>query len=125
MPVHVGPRWWPPVPPPPPSSTPCWVGPQVASPQRIPATVAPTLLLSPSVFSQAKAAGPPQDGGPAPGPPAPRPPAPEEAPVLSRGQLQDTLLHLIRVRAQGRVRVGSGWGQGQGGVRVRVGLGWG
>ncbi|CAL8330137.1 unnamed protein product [Boreogadus saida] len=63
----------------------------VASPQRIPATVAPTLLLSPSVFSQAKAAGPPQDGGSAAGPPAP-----EEAPVLSRSQLQDTLLHLIR-----------------------------
>ncbi|CAL8318464.1 unnamed protein product [Lota lota] len=67
----------------------------VISPQRIPATVAPTLLLSPSVFSQAKAAGHPQDGCPIPGT-GPRPPAPEEARVLSRSQLQDTLLHLIQ-----------------------------
>ncbi|KAL6459512.1 hypothetical protein MHYP_G00312710 [Metynnis hypsauchen] len=53
---------------------------KVNSPQRIPATVAPTLLLSPSMFSQAK---------------APRA-EPEEPRVLSRSQLQATLLHLIR-----------------------------
>ncbi|XP_036433649.1 mRNA-decapping enzyme 1B [Colossoma macropomum] len=53
---------------------------KVNSPQRIPATVAPTLLLSPSVFSQAK--GPRTE--------------PEEPRVLSRSQLQAILLHLIR-----------------------------
>ncbi|KAI4883276.1 hypothetical protein NFI96_008489 [Prochilodus magdalenae] len=53
---------------------------KVNSPQRIPATVAPTLLLSPSVFSQAKGART----------------EPEEPRVLSRSQLQATLLHLIR-----------------------------
>ncbi|XP_051911474.1 LOW QUALITY PROTEIN: mRNA-decapping enzyme 1B [Hippocampus zosterae] len=45
---------------------------QAPSPQRIPATVAPTLLLSPSVFSQKKSG------------------------VLSKSQLQATLLHLIQ-----------------------------
>ncbi|KAG7270300.1 hypothetical protein CRUP_030200 [Coryphaenoides rupestris] len=80
----------------------------VLSPQRIPATVA--LLLSPSVFSQAKGAviaaaavGPPlQDSCPLPvpvaGPAAPRgPPVPEQqARLLSRNQLQETLLHLLQ-----------------------------
>ncbi|XP_066523152.1 mRNA-decapping enzyme 1B [Hoplias malabaricus] len=53
---------------------------KVLSPQCIPATVAPTMLLSPSVFSQAK--GPRTE--------------PEEPQMLSRTQLQATLLHLIR-----------------------------
>uniref|UniRef100_A0AAZ3ST39 Decapping mRNA 1B n=1 Tax=Oncorhynchus tshawytscha TaxID=74940 RepID=A0AAZ3ST39_ONCTS len=53
----------------------------VISPQRIPATVAPTLLLSPSVFSQAKRPQAPDD-------PQPR--------GLSKSQLQATLLHLIQ-----------------------------
>ncbi|KAJ3612546.1 hypothetical protein NHX12_020817 [Muraenolepis orangiensis] len=67
-----------------------------ASPQRIPSTVAPTLLLSPSVFSQAKAVpGLPRDGGPVSGQ-GPRPPASEDARLLSRSQLRDTLLHLIQ-----------------------------
>ncbi|XP_072528951.1 mRNA-decapping enzyme 1B [Salminus brasiliensis] len=52
----------------------------VCSPQRIPATVAPTLLLSPSMFSQSKGLRT----------------EPEEPRVLSRAQLQATLLHLIR-----------------------------
>uniref|UniRef100_A0A3P9BKM7 5'-(N(7)-methylguanosine 5'-triphospho)-[mRNA] hydrolase n=1 Tax=Maylandia zebra TaxID=106582 RepID=A0A3P9BKM7_9CICH len=46
----------------------------VISPQRIPATVAPNLLLSPSMFTQTK----PSSG------------------ILSRSQLQATLLHLIQ-----------------------------
>uniref|UniRef100_A0A3B1JBM5 5'-(N(7)-methylguanosine 5'-triphospho)-[mRNA] hydrolase n=1 Tax=Astyanax mexicanus TaxID=7994 RepID=A0A3B1JBM5_ASTMX len=53
---------------------------QVCSPQRIPATVAPTLLLSPSVFSQSKGVRA----------------EPEEPRVLSRTQLQTTLLTLIK-----------------------------
>ncbi|XP_026864509.2 mRNA-decapping enzyme 1B isoform X1 [Electrophorus electricus] len=53
---------------------------QVSSPQCIPATVAPALLLSPSMFSHTK-------GAPAEW---------EEPRVLSRAQLQATLLHLIR-----------------------------
>ncbi|XP_049329023.1 mRNA-decapping enzyme 1B [Astyanax mexicanus] len=52
----------------------------VCSPQRIPATVAPTLLLSPSVFSQSKGVRA----------------EPEEPRVLSRTQLQTTLLTLIK-----------------------------
>ncbi|XP_055081580.1 mRNA-decapping enzyme 1B isoform X3 [Periophthalmus magnuspinnatus] len=60
---------------------------QVISPQRIPATVAPSMLLSPSVFSQTK---------PSPGPAqAPRP-GPNPVQILSRSQLQATLLHLIQ-----------------------------
>ncbi|XP_028970333.2 mRNA-decapping enzyme 1B isoform X2 [Esox lucius] len=74
---------------------------QVISPQRIPATVAPTLLLSPSVFSQAK---PPQVQPKAPGdPPGPptallSPRAPDETQSwgLTKSQLQATLLHLIQ-----------------------------
>ncbi|CAK6961406.1 mRNA-decapping enzyme 1B [Scomber scombrus] len=52
---------------------------QVISPQRIPATVAPTMLLSPSVFTQSKSS-----------------PLQKEIRVLSKNQLQATLLHLIQ-----------------------------
>ncbi|RXN17826.1 voltage-dependent calcium channel subunit alpha-2 delta-4 [Labeo rohita] len=55
---------------------------QVSSPQRIPATVAPTLLLSPSVFTQTKATR--------------AEPEPAEPRALSKTQLQATLLHLIK-----------------------------
>lgn len=55
---------------------------QVMSPQRIPATVAPTLLLSPSVFAQTKATR--------------ADPEPAESRGLSKSQLQATLLHLIK-----------------------------
>ncbi|KAM4615649.1 uncharacterized protein ACJ7VT_010738 [Polymixia lowei] len=73
---------------------------QVISPQRIPATVAPALLLSPSVFSQAKSStggftAVPQDSCSAP-PSMSRAPQQEELRVLSRSQLQATLLHLIQ-----------------------------
>lgn len=66
---------------------------QVISPQRIPATVAPNLLLSPSVFSQAKSGG--LESCPAPSPLS-RPPRQEEIRVLSKSQLQATLLNLIQ-----------------------------
>ncbi|XP_062338627.1 mRNA-decapping enzyme 1B [Osmerus eperlanus] len=64
---------------------------QVISPQRIPATVAPTtLLLSPSVFSQAR-----PDCCPPPS--VLRPPQPQDQPrLLSKSQLQASLLHLIQ-----------------------------
>ncbi|XP_042366948.1 mRNA-decapping enzyme 1B [Plectropomus leopardus] len=72
---------------------------QVISPQRIPATVAPNLLLSPSVFSQAKSGGGlsavAQETCPVPSTLS-RPPLQEEIRVLSRSQLQATLLHLIQ-----------------------------
>ncbi|XP_026218635.1 mRNA-decapping enzyme 1B [Anabas testudineus] len=72
---------------------------QVISPQRIPATVAPTLLLSPSVFSQAKSSGSlsvgAQESCPAPLSLS-RPSMQEEGRVLSKSQLQVTLLHLIQ-----------------------------
>lgn len=55
---------------------------QVMSPQRIPATVAPTLLLSPSVFAQTKVTR--------------ADPEPVESRALSKSQLQATLLHLIK-----------------------------
>ncbi|XP_042597925.1 mRNA-decapping enzyme 1B-like [Cyprinus carpio] len=55
---------------------------QVSSPQRIPATVAPTLLLSPSMFTQTKATR--------------AEPEPVEPRALSKTQLQATLLHLIK-----------------------------
>lgn len=69
---------------------------QVISPQRIPATVAPTtLLLSPSVFSQSKA--PPSQTDSCPPPSVLRAPqGPEDTVALSRSQLQATLLHLIQ-----------------------------
>lgn len=70
---------------------------QVISPQRIPATVAPFMLLSPSVFSQVKSSGGlpavTQDNCPAPSTCPPQ----QEIRVLSRGQFQSTLLHLIQV----------------------------
>ncbi|XP_004548294.1 mRNA-decapping enzyme 1B isoform X4 [Maylandia zebra] len=72
---------------------------QVISPQRIPATVAPNLLLSPSMFTQTK----PSSGLSAVGQESshtpstvPRPPLQEEVRILSRSQLQATLLHLIQ-----------------------------
>ncbi|KAJ8008808.1 hypothetical protein DPEC_G00082270 [Dallia pectoralis] len=78
---------------------------QVISPQRIPATVAPTLLLSPSVFSQGKPPRPQVQAHPtacrdAPGPPSPvlSPGAPDGTHSwgLTKSQLQATLLHLIQ-----------------------------
>lgn len=70
---------------------------QVISPQRIPATVTPTLLLSPSVFIQTKPSSGlvVQESIPAPST-LPRPALQEEIRVLSRSQLQATLLHLIQ-----------------------------
>ncbi|XP_057179833.1 mRNA-decapping enzyme 1B [Triplophysa rosa] len=55
---------------------------QVISPQRIPATVAPTLLLSPSMFAKTKTT-------------TTRTTAEPEPRALSKTQLQATLLHLI------------------------------
>ncbi|XP_064872186.1 mRNA-decapping enzyme 1B isoform X1 [Oncorhynchus nerka] len=77
---------------------------QVISPQRIPATVAPTLLLSPSVFSQAKRPQAKASGDthcpPSPHPPsallAPQAPDDPQPRGLSKSQLQATLLHLIQ-----------------------------
>lgn len=72
---------------------------QVISPQRIPATIAPNLLLSPSMFTQTQ----PSSGLSAVGQESshtpstvPRPPPQEEVRILSRSQLQATLLHLIQ-----------------------------
>ncbi|KAF7652625.1 hypothetical protein LDENG_00094090 [Lucifuga dentata] len=73
---------------------------QVISPQRIPATVAPNLLLSPSAFTQARSSGGlsavSQDR--CPGPSAlTKPPMQDQLHgVLSRSQFQATLLHLIQ-----------------------------
>ncbi|XP_033989205.1 mRNA-decapping enzyme 1B [Trematomus bernacchii] len=73
---------------------------QVISPQRIPATVAPNLLLSPSVFTQAKSSGGlsagSQENCPAPPSVCRPPPLQQEGRVLSRSQLQATMLHLIQ-----------------------------
>ncbi|KAM9705405.1 mRNA-decapping enzyme 1B [Menidia menidia] len=72
---------------------------QVISPQRIPATVAPTMLLSPSVFTQTKPSGglpgAARDSCPAPSALS-QPSLKNEVGVLSRSQLQATLLHLIQ-----------------------------
>lgn len=71
---------------------------QVISPQRIPATVAPTMLLSPSVFTKTKS-GAGMSGVQELSHVSsnlPRAPLKEEVRVLSRSQLQATLLHLIR-----------------------------
>ncbi|NXN84176.1 DCP1B enzyme, partial [Bombycilla garrulus] len=75
---------------------------QVLSPQRIPATVPPTLLMSPMVFSQPSPAAPKACDGPEPSSassaslllplPAPEPPSTS----VSKLQLQETLLHLIQ-----------------------------
>ncbi|XP_049617494.1 mRNA-decapping enzyme 1B isoform X1 [Syngnathus scovelli] len=72
---------------------------QGPSPQRIPATVAPTLLLSPSVFSQVKSdvASPAAATAQDPYPSASSSYTPQkETRVLSRNQLQAVLLHLIQ-----------------------------
>uniref|UniRef100_A0A087XH77 5'-(N(7)-methylguanosine 5'-triphospho)-[mRNA] hydrolase n=1 Tax=Poecilia formosa TaxID=48698 RepID=A0A087XH77_POEFO len=72
---------------------------QIISPQRIPATVAPTLLLSPSVFTQTKSssrlpvAAPESNSVPST---LCKPSLQEEAGALSRSQLQEALLHLIQ-----------------------------
>ncbi|KAM7367116.1 hypothetical protein PAMP_015040 [Pampus punctatissimus] len=72
---------------------------QVISPQRIPATVTPTMLLSPSVFIHSKSSSMlsvvAQDSCSAPSTLS-RPPLQEEIKVLSKSQLQATLLHLIQ-----------------------------
>ncbi|KAK2883073.1 mRNA-decapping enzyme 1B [Channa argus] len=68
---------------------------QVISPQRIPATVAPNLLLSPSVFSQAKSSSR-LSAGAQESLSLPRNALQEEIRVLSKSQLQATLLHLIQ-----------------------------
>uniref|UniRef100_A0A8C9SPS1 5'-(N(7)-methylguanosine 5'-triphospho)-[mRNA] hydrolase n=1 Tax=Scleropages formosus TaxID=113540 RepID=A0A8C9SPS1_SCLFO len=68
---------------------------QVISPQRIPATVAPSLLLSPMVFTQTKSTkGGPETCFPSASLLTPR--VTEEQRVLTRSQLQATLLHLIQ-----------------------------
>ncbi|KAM7055738.1 mRNA-decapping enzyme 1B isoform 3-T3 [Acridotheres tristis] len=84
---------------------------QVMSPQRIPATVTPTLLMSPMVFSQPTPAVPKgaESGRSAAANPEPAAssaglllslPAPEAAaassPSITKLQLQETLLHLIQ-----------------------------
>uniref|UniRef100_A0A1A8HVF1 5'-(N(7)-methylguanosine 5'-triphospho)-[mRNA] hydrolase n=1 Tax=Nothobranchius kuhntae TaxID=321403 RepID=A0A1A8HVF1_NOTKU len=72
---------------------------QVISPQRIPATVAPAMLLSPSVFAQAKSSGgfPAISAESCPAPAArSRPLLQEEIRALSKSQLQAALLHLIQ-----------------------------
>lgn len=72
---------------------------QVISPKRIPATVAPNLLLSPSVFTQAQSSGARSavavESSTASSA-LPRPPLQEGIRVLSRSQLQATLLNLIQ-----------------------------
>ncbi|XP_066580601.1 mRNA-decapping enzyme 1B isoform X2 [Amia ocellicauda] len=72
---------------------------QVISPQRIPATVAPTLLMSPMVFSQAKSAKGAENSRPGDGMRGPQPPD-ETFPVaqntLTKNQFQVILLHLIK-----------------------------
>ncbi|NXK59708.1 DCP1B enzyme, partial [Sylvietta virens] len=80
---------------------------QVISPQRIPATVTPTLLMSPMVFSQPTPAAPKAAERAANPEPAASPaslllplPAPEPALAnsssITKMQLQETLLHLIQ-----------------------------
>lgn len=91
--------------------TPVFLSAQVISPQRIPATVSPTLLMSPMVFAQPtpappKAAESGRLGSAEPGPgslllplPAPEAAVPASA-SISKVQLQETLLHLIQVPCQ-------------------------
>ncbi|XP_077355984.1 mRNA-decapping enzyme 1B isoform X2 [Festucalex cinctus] len=64
---------------------------QAPSPQRIPATLAPTLLLSPSVFSQVKLDVAQLSSSASSGYTSQK-----ESRVLSRSQLQAALLHLIQ-----------------------------
>ncbi|RVE56710.1 hypothetical protein OJAV_G00224290 [Oryzias javanicus] len=72
---------------------------QVISPQRIPATVPPTQLLAPSVFTQTKSSSGlstvAQESHSSPAT-LPKPSQQEEVRVLSKSQLQATLLHLIQ-----------------------------
>ncbi|KAK2858975.1 hypothetical protein Q5P01_003595 [Channa striata] len=68
---------------------------QVISPQRIPATVVPAQLLSPTVFSQAKSSGK-LSAGAQESFSLSRPVLQEETRGLSKSQLQATLLHLIQ-----------------------------
>lgn len=70
---------------------------QVISPQRIPATVSLAMLLSPSVFVQNKSSGElsPTAKGTKPVPSNPAP-LKDQVRILSRSQLQATLLHLIQ-----------------------------
>ncbi|XP_058709056.1 mRNA-decapping enzyme 1B [Poecile atricapillus] len=75
---------------------------QVISPQRIPATVPPTLLMSPMVFTQPAPAAPKaaESAEPAASPaslllPLPAP-EPASSTSISKLQLQETLLHLIQ-----------------------------
>ncbi|XP_053317788.1 mRNA-decapping enzyme 1B isoform X2 [Spea bombifrons] len=88
---------------------------QVISPQRIPATVSPALLMSPLVFTQASVQSRPSDATKAPASKEPSngtsglllPPGPPDAPacsssagnqisILTKSQLKGTLLHLIQ-----------------------------
>lgn len=88
---------------------------QVISPQRIPATVTPTLLMSPMVFTQPTPAPPKaaESGRLAAANPEPTAspaslllplPTPEPAvgssTSMTKMQLQETLLHLIQVNCQ-------------------------
>uniref|UniRef100_A0A3P9I3B1 5'-(N(7)-methylguanosine 5'-triphospho)-[mRNA] hydrolase n=1 Tax=Oryzias latipes TaxID=8090 RepID=A0A3P9I3B1_ORYLA len=72
---------------------------QVISPQRIPATVPPTQLLAPSVFTQTKpssgSSAIAQESHAAPAT-LPQPSQQEEVRALSKSQLQAALLHLIQ-----------------------------
>ncbi|XP_075704879.1 mRNA-decapping enzyme 1B isoform X2 [Rhinoderma darwinii] len=79
---------------------------QVISPQRIPATVSPALLLSPAVFTQTCASDainpPPPAAEPAPAtanlllPVSLQDTPSNQSSVLTKSQLQGTLLHLIQ-----------------------------
>ncbi|KAG5845696.1 hypothetical protein ANANG_G00142000 [Anguilla anguilla] len=71
---------------------------QGISPQRIPVTTSPTLLMSPMVFAQSKSAKAGIACSPTPVPPMP-PQAPEDPRTLTKSQLQATLLHLIQTDA--------------------------
>lgn len=73
---------------------------QVISPQRITATIGPELLLSPNMFTQAMSnsalLGFPQESS-LTQPPPQHQPQQDRIPVLSKSQLQATLLNLIQV----------------------------
>lgn len=73
------------------------MSPQVTSPQTVAATVSPSLLLSPLVFTQANTC--PRSAGEATKHSLllSKLPLQPEVPVLSRNQLQATLLTLIKV----------------------------
>ncbi|KAJ8336185.1 hypothetical protein SKAU_G00395280 [Synaphobranchus kaupii] len=71
---------------------------QGMSPQRVPVTVPPAVLMSPMVFAQSKLAKGRMDCCPAPAPPL-TPQAPEDPRTLNKSQLQAALLHLIQTDA--------------------------